>query len=76
MERSEPVHWTLFIWIGPVPKERGEDVVDLKIILKNKAGKYRNQRNMGLRAVFHVCGLRQPIEDSMTLADFVMKLSL
>lgn len=34
MERSDPIHWTVFIWIGPVPEEEGGDVV--KKIYRNK----------------------------------------
>lgn len=35
-ECSDPIHWTLFIWIGPVPEGQGGDVVDLKTMLKKK----------------------------------------
>lgn len=33
MERSVPIHWTLFIWIGPVPEEGEGDVGELKTVL-------------------------------------------
>ena len=49
MERSDPIHWTLFIWIGPVPEKgrrtsgRFKDNVD-----NNKAGKYGSQKSMDI----------------------------
>ena len=42
MERSDPLHCTLFIWIGPVPEEGRRDVVDLKTNDKSKAGETRS----------------------------------
>lgn len=63
MERSDPIHWTLFIWIGPVPEEGGGDVADLKtMLIKNKAGKTQTPEEHGhnCRAIFHVHCLEPP----------------
>ena len=70
MERSEPIHWTLFMWIGPVPAEGGGDMVDLKTMLQKPKGHGHN-----LVAIFLVLCLCPPNTDTMRLADFITQRS-
>lgn len=65
MERSDPMHWTLLMWIGPVPGEEGEHGGFKDYVETREAYSYL-KGNLSVH-----CALRPPTVDTQALADVI-----